>query len=117
LAVFTRLNADQTIPHIDRLRINSPIAAPVWFAEQTTQSRDVTVALQLARAHLPVAAGLPAPVLYTASDELSGHIGGRGFARGPVAVTIGGCTPHDPLVYLPIPEERQLIKRYETCAA
>lgn len=117
LAVFTRLNADQSIPHIDRLRINGPVTPPVWFAEQTTESRDVAVALQLARAHLPIVAVLPRPVLYSASDELSGHIGGRGFARGPVAVTVGGCTKHDPLVYLPIPEERQLIARYETCAA
>ncbi|AQT78978.1 hypothetical protein B1R94_06410 [Mycolicibacterium litorale] len=117
LDVFDRLNADQAIGHIDRLRINGPVTPPVWFAEQTTGSRDVAVALQLARTHLPVVAALPGPVLYSASDELSGHIGALGLARGPVAVTVGGCTPHDPLVYTPIPEERQLIARYETCSS
>lgn len=117
LEVFDRLNADQRIAHIDRLRINGPLTPPVWFSEQTTGSRDVAVALQLSRTHLPVVATLPGPVLYTASDELSGHIGGLGFARGPVAITVGGCTRHDPLVYLPIPEERQLIAKYENCSS
>lgn len=116
LTVFSRLNADQSIPHVDRLRINGPVTPPVWFSEQTTESHDVAVALQLAKDHLPVVATLPAPLLYSASDELSGHIGGRGFARGPVAITVGGCTRHDPLVYQPIPDERQLITKYETCA-
>ncbi|MCX2933808.1 hypothetical protein ORI20_26400 [Mycobacterium sp. CVI_P3] len=115
LGVFDRLNADQSIPHIDRLRINGPVTAPVWFSEKTIGSHDVAVALQLARAHLPVVATLPAPVLYSASDQLSGHIGGRGFARGPVVVTVGGCTRHDPLVYVPIPDERHLIAQYEAC--
>jgi hypothetical protein len=114
--VWNTLNADQSIPHIDRLRINGPVTPPVWFSEETTQSRDVAVALQLARRHLPVAATLPAPVLYTASDQISGHIGAQGFARGPVSVTIGGCTAHDPLVYQPIPPEQALIKTYETCS-
>lgn len=116
LDVFARLNEDQTIPHIDRLRINGPVTVPVWFSEKMTDSHDVRRALELARAHLPVVAELPAPVLYSASDQISGHIGGRGFARGPVVVTVGGCTRHDPLVYLPIPAERTLIKEYETCA-
>ncbi|WP_396926208.1 hypothetical protein [Mycolicibacterium sp.] len=115
LAVFDRLNADQAIPHIVRLRINGPVTPPVWFSEKTIGSRDVEVALQLARAHLPLVATLPAPVLYTASDHLSGHIGGSGFARGPVAITVGGCTKHDPLVYVPIAAERQLITEYEKC--
>ncbi|SBS78531.1 conserved exported hypothetical protein [uncultured Mycobacterium sp.] len=117
LEVFDRLNVDQAIPHIDRLRINDPVTPPVWFSEKTTDSRDVAAALQLARAHLPIVATLPAPVLYSASDHLSGHIGGRGFARGPVAITVGGCTRHDPLVYLPIPQERQLIANYENCSS
>lgn len=117
LAVFSRLNADQSIPHVDRLRINGPVTPPVWFSEQTTESHDVALALQLAKNHLPVVATLPAPILYSASDELSGHIGGLGFARGPVAITVGGCTRHDPLVYQPIPEERRLIAEYETCAS
>ncbi|MGY4711223.1 hypothetical protein ACXDF8_16940 [Mycolicibacterium sp. CBM1] len=117
LQVFDRLNADQSIPHVDRLRINGPVTPPVWFSEKTAASHAVETALQLAREHLPIVAALPGPVLYTAGDQLSGHIGGRGFARGPVAVTVGGCTPHDPLVYLPIPQERSLIARYEACAS
>jgi hypothetical protein len=116
IGVWTRLNADQSIPHIDRLRINGPDTPPVWISEKTTQSRDVAVALQLARRHLPIAATLPGPVLYTASDQISGHIGDRGDARGPVSVTIGGCTKHDPLVYLPIAEEQSLINTYEDCS-
>jgi hypothetical protein len=116
LDVWNRLNADQTIPHIDKLRINGPVTPPVWISEATTQSRDVAVALQLARRHLPIAATLPAPVLYSASDQISGHIGGQGFARGPVSVTIGGCTKHDPLVYQPIPAEQALIDTYEICS-
>jgi hypothetical protein len=74
------------------------------------------VALELAKRHLPIAATLPAPVLYSASDQISGHIGDQGFARGPVSVTIGGCTKRDPLVYRPIRAEQDLINRYETCA-
>ncbi|HTI73996.1 MAG TPA: hypothetical protein VL634_03305 [Mycobacterium sp.] len=115
LEVFQRLNADQTIPHFDRLRINAPATPPVWISEETTKSRDVAVALQLAQRHLPIVASLPAPVLYTASDQISGHIGDQGFARGPVSVTVGGCTKHDPLVYRPIPAEQALINVYETC--
>ena len=114
--VWNRLNSDQTIPHIDKLMINGPVTPPVWISEETTQSRDVAVALQLARRHLPVAATLPGPVLYSASDQISGHIGGQGYARGPVSVTIGGCTKHDPLVYRPIPAEQALINTYETCS-
>lgn len=117
LDVFDQINADQSIPHIDRLRINGPVTPPVWFSEKTVGSRDVEAALRLARAHLPVVARLSAPVLYSASDQLSGHVGGRGFARGPVVVTIGGCTKHDPLVYSPIPEERELIAKYEVCSS
>jgi hypothetical protein len=116
LDVWNRLNSDQSIPHIDRLRINGPATPPVWISEETTQSRDVAVALQLAQRHLPIAATLPAPVLYSASDQISGHIGDQGFARGPVSVTIGGCTKHDPLVYRPIPAEQALINHYEACA-
>lgn len=114
--VWNKLNSDQAIAHLDRLRINGPDTPPVWILEQTTQSRDVTVALALARQHLPIAATLPAPVLYTSSDQASGHIGARGFARGPVSVTVGGCTKHDPLVYLPIPAEQALISKYENCS-
>jgi hypothetical protein len=116
LDVWSRLNADQSIPHFNRLRINGPNTPPIWISEETTKSRDVAVALQLAQRHLPIAATLPAPVLYTASDQISGHIGDQGFARGPVSVTIGGCTKRDPLVYKPIPAEQALINVYETCS-
>ncbi|MFG1935032.1 hypothetical protein ACGFK1_30975 [Mycobacterium sp. NPDC048908] len=116
LDVWNRLNADQAIRHFVRLRINGPNTPPIWISEETTRSRDVAVALQLAQRHLPIAATLPAPVLYTASDEPSGHIGDQGTARGPVSVTIGGCTKHDPLVYRPIPAEQALINKYETCS-
>lgn len=115
LGVWNRLNADQAIPHVDRLVINGPATPPVWFSEKTIRSHDVTVALELARRHLPLVATLPAPVLYDASDQLSGHVGARGIARGPVSVTVGGCTPHDPAVYSPIAEERELTRAYETC--
>ena len=113
--VWNRLNADQSIPHIDKVVINAPMTPPVWISEKTTSSHDVAVALQLARRHLPVVATLAPPVLYTATDQLSGHIGARGFSRGPVAVTVGGCTPHDPAVYTPIPAERELMHTYERC--
>jgi hypothetical protein len=115
LDVWTRLNADQSTPHIDALHINWPVTPPVWFSEKTTQSREVAVALRLAARHLPIVATLPAPLLYSASDQLSGHIGGGGFARGPVSITIGGCAPRDPLVYKPIPAEQALIDRYGKC--
>ncbi|MBB3603053.1 hypothetical protein FHT40_002714 [Mycolicibacterium sp. BK556] len=115
LDVWTRLNADQSIPHIDVLRINWSTTPPVWFSEKTIRSHDVSAALELAARHLPIVAELAAPILYSASDQLSGHIGGNGFARGPVAVTVGGCTPRDPLVYKPIPEEQALINRYAKC--
>lgn len=117
LAVWSQINVDQSIPHVDRLRINGPVTAPVWFSEKITNSRDVAVALELAQRHLPIVAALPGPILYTASDQLSGHIGGRGIARGPVAVTIGGCTRHDPLVYQPTAAERELMRAYESCAS
>jgi hypothetical protein len=89
--VWNRLNSDQSIPHTDRLRINGPVTPPVWISEET-------------------------PVLYGSSDQLTGHIGGRGCARGPVSVTVGGCTKHDPMVYVPIPAEQALINTYEECS-
>ncbi|KDE97754.1 hypothetical protein Y900_002075 [Mycolicibacterium aromaticivorans JS19b1 = JCM 16368] len=115
LDAWTRVNTDQSIPHIDALRINWSTTPPVWFSEKTTQSHDVSAALELADRHLPIVATLPAPVLYTASDQLSGHIGASGYARGPVVITVGGCTPRDPLVYSPIPAERALIDKYARC--
>lgn len=115
LDLWRQLAADQSIPHTDSMRINGPVTPPVWLSETTTGTHDVDVALALATRHLPLAARLPAPVLYTASDQTSGHIGAHGAARGPVAVTIGGCTPRDPLVYRPSSSEHALIRRYEAC--
>jgi hypothetical protein len=115
LDVWRALITDQSIPHADSLRINGPVTPPIWIAEATTTTDSAEVALDLAQRHLPVVAQLPAPVLYTASDQLSGHIGGFGTARGPVAVTIGGCTPRDPLVYKPKAAELALAQRYENC--
>lgn len=115
LDVWRRLNVDQRIAHVDMMRINGPGTPPVWISEKTTDSHDVATALQLATRQLPIAAKLPAPLLYSASDQLSGHIDGYGMARGPVSVTIGGCTPRDPRVYQPIPAERDLIRKYATC--
>jgi hypothetical protein len=114
LQVWDVINADQTIPHTDLMTINGPVKAPVWLAEKTTQSHDATVALQLARQHLPIVATLPRPVLYTASDQMHGHIGGDGQSLGPIAVTVGGCTKRDLAVYRPGPEFA-LINQYETC--
>lgn len=115
LDVWRQLNADQRIAHVDMMRINGPVTPPVWISEKTTASHDVSVALQLATRHLPIVAKLTTPLLYSASDQLFGHIGGYGMARGPVAVTIGGCTPRDPRVYQPIPAELVLIHQYATC--
>lgn len=115
LDVWRQLNADQRIAHVDMMRINGPVTPPVWISEKTTASHDVSVALQLATRHLPIVATLTPPLLYSASDQLSGHIGGHGMARGPVAVTVGGCTPRDPRVYQPIPAELVLIRKYATC--
>ena len=113
--VWNKLNADQSIAHIDKMTINGQSVPPVWLLEKTTQSHEVDVAVQLARQHLPIAATLPPPVLYTASDSISGHIGASGHARGPVAVTIGGCTFRELWQYRPTPPEQALINAYEKC--
>jgi hypothetical protein len=116
LQVWNKINADQSVAHVDKLTINGRTDAPVWVAEKTTQSRDRSVALHLARQHLPMVAHLPPPVLYTASDQIQGHIGDYGqVTGGPLAVTIGGCTPRDLLLYRPAPAELALINKYEKC--
>lgn len=115
LDVWRQLAIDQSIAHTDSMLINGPVTPPVWVSETTTGTHAPDVALALATRHLPLAAKLPAPVLYTASDQTSGHIGAHGVARGPVAVTVGGCTPRDPLVYRPGAGEQALIRRYEAC--
>jgi hypothetical protein len=111
IGVWARFNADQSIPHIDVMTINGPLTAPVQISEKT-QSRDLNVALQLAGAHLPIVAALPAPVLYTTNNQLQGPLGFYGQATGPVAVTVGGCTPR---TYRPAPGEQALIDTYEKC--
>ncbi len=112
--IWKKFNADQSIAHIDKLTINGRTKAPVWLSEQT-QSRDPSVAIQLAHRHLPIVATLAPPVLYTASDEIEGHIGGYGKAKGPVAITVGGCTDRDPYFYTPGTAEKPLISAYEDC--
>jgi hypothetical protein len=114
LEVWNRINADQSITHVDKMTINGRVSAPVWISEET-RSHDVNVALQLAHQHLPIVATLPAPVLYTASDAIQGHINGDGRATGPVAITVGGCTDRDSLLYKPAPAEQALINAYEQC--
>ncbi|SHU06658.1 Uncharacterised protein [Mycobacteroides abscessus subsp. abscessus] len=114
LDVWRQLTSDQTIAHTDSMQINGPVTPPVWLSEAI--GTDVLeAALALANRHLPLAARLPAPVLYTAGSQLSGHIGGYGVSRGPVAITIGGCTRRDLRVYQPTAGERALIDRYENC--
>lgn len=109
--VWNKLNADQSVPHIDALTINGPATGPVWVSEQV-RSRDVGVALQLARQHLPIVATLPLPVLYTASDQPQGHVNYWGQVTAPVAITVGGCTAR---TYPPAPGEQALINMYERC--
>jgi hypothetical protein len=111
LDVWRKLNADQSIPHINALTINGWTTGPVWVSEQT-KIRDAGVALRLARQHLPIAAALSPPVLYTAGDQLQGHINYYGQVTAPVAVTIGGCTRR---TYRPAPDEQALINAYERC--
>jgi len=111
LAVWSALNADQAIPHVDALTINAPQTPPVWISEQTI-SHDPAVALQLATAQLPIVATLPRPVLYTATDQLQGRRDFNVRTTGPVAVTIGGCTVR---TYRPDPDEQRLIDGYENC--
>jgi hypothetical protein len=113
--VWNKLNADQSIAHIDKMTINGQSVPPIWMLEKTTQNHDVDVAVQLARRHLPIVATLPPPVLYTAGDSISGHIGASGHARGPVAVTVGGCTFRELWQYRPTAPEQALINTYEKC--
>jgi hypothetical protein len=80
--MWTKLNADQTIPHVDAMTINGPVTGAVWVSEKTL-SRDLAAAIQLARAHLPIVAALPAPALYTSTDQIQRHLGYSGQATGP----------------------------------
>jgi hypothetical protein len=111
LGVWNTVNADQTIPHIDAMTINAPVTPPVWMSEKTV-SHDPAIATALADKHLPIVATLPAPLFYTATDQLQAHRNYSGRATAPVAITTGGCTPRD---YRPDPTEQSLINIYETC--
>jgi len=88
--VWAKVNADQAIAHADVLVVNGNPIAPVWISEKT-RSHDGGEALGLAQAHLPIAATLPAPVLYTATDQYQGRFDFNGRASGPVTVAIAGC--------------------------
>ena len=112
LAVWNALNADQSIAHVDALSINAPDSAPVWFSEQTF-SADPAISIALASRHLPIVATLPAPSFYTAGQLLQGRRNFEGHSTGPVAVTVGGCTPRN---YQPAAGEQHLISSYEHCA-
>jgi hypothetical protein len=111
LQVWRALNADQSIPHADGMTINGLTTGPLWIAE-TTAGHDPALARQLATQHLPLLAGLPAPVLYTATDSWSGHLDATGQATSPTVVTVGGCTRR---TYKTTPDEQVLINAYETC--
>ena len=111
IQVWNALNVDQSIPHADGMTINGATTGPLWVAE-TTQTHDPAAAQQLARQHLPIAATLPAPVLYTATDSWSGHLDATGQATSPFTVTIGGCTRR---TYRAAPDEQALATAYETC--
>ncbi len=111
MELWNTLNADQSIPHADVFTINGAVTGPLWVSEKI-QAEDVDMALRLAAQHLPIVAPLPAPVLYSATNQYQGHIGFHGQATGPVTVLIGGCMKRD---YRPTPAEQALIDRYETC--
>jgi hypothetical protein len=113
LQVWSVLNADQTIAHADAMTINAPQVPPVWISEQVF-SHDPATALALAARHLPTVATLPAPLLYTATDQLQGHRDYNARTTGPVAVTLGGCTVR---TYRPEPTEQGFINAYERCRA
>jgi hypothetical protein len=111
IRVWNELNADQTIQHVDAMTINAPLTPPVWISEKTP-SHDPAIATALADRHLPIVAVLPAPLLYTATDQLQAHRNYNRQSTAPVAITTGGCTPRD---YRPNPTEQKLIDTYETC--
>jgi hypothetical protein len=111
MELWTTLNADQSIPHADVFTINGDYTGPLFVSERIPAD-DPETALRLAQQHLPLVARLPAPVLYTASNQYRGHLGFYGQATAPVVVTIGGCSAR---TYPPAPGEQALIDKYETC--
>jgi hypothetical protein len=111
MQLWNTLNADQSIPHADVFTINGAVTGPLWVSERIP-AHDNDMAARLAQQHLPIVAQLPAPVLYSATDQYQGHIGFRGQATGPVTILVGGCMKRD---YKPSATEQALIDRYETC--
>ena len=111
MELWHTLNSDQSIPHADVFTINGAVTAPLWVSEKIPAD-DLDMALRLAQQHLPIVARLPAPVLYSATNQYQGHIDFHGQATGPVTVLIGGCMKRN---YRPSPAEQALIDRYENC--
>ena len=111
MELWTTLNTDQSIPHADVFTINGSLTGPLWISEKISAD-DPDMALRLAQQHLPIVARLPAPIVYTASNQYRGHIGFHGEATAPVMITIGGCTTRK---YRPSPAEQALIDGYENC--
>ena len=101
----------KSIPHAVAFTINGAITGPFWASEKLP-THDPDVAVRLAEQHLPIVARLPAPVLYSATDQFQGHIGFHGQATGPVTILIGGCMKRD---YRPSPAEQALIDEYQNC--
>jgi hypothetical protein len=110
MELWNTLNTDQSIAHADVFTVNGA-PGPFWVSEKIFAD-DTAMALRLAEQHLPIVARLPAPVVYTASNQYQGHIGYYGHATAPVMITIGGCTKRK---YQPPPGEQALIDRYEHC--
>ncbi len=111
MELWTALNTDQSIPHTDVFTINGSVTGPLWVSEKVPAD-DPEMELRLAQLHLPIAARLPVPTLYSATNQFLGHIGFHGQATGAVTVSIGGCIKRD---YRPSPAEQALIDRYENC--
>jgi hypothetical protein len=110
MELWNTLNAEQSIPHADVFTINGA-PAPFWVSEKIPAD-DTAMAVRLAEQHLPIVARLPAPVLYSATNQYQGHIGYKGEATGPVTIMIGGCMKRS---YRPSPAEQALIERYANC--
>jgi hypothetical protein len=119
MELWNALNADQAIPHADVFTVNGAVTGPFWVSERIADDgRDMAgdvaldLAVRLAQRHLPIVARLPAPVLYTATNQYVGHLDFRGQAMAPVAILIGGCMKRN---YRPSPAEQALINQYENC--
>jgi len=115
MELWNALNADQAIPHADVFTINGAVTGPFWVSERIAaddSAMELDIAVRLAQRHLPIVARLPAPVLYTATNQYVGHLDYRGQAMAPVAILIGGCMKR---AYRPSPAEQALINQYGNC--